>query len=88
VSGRARLGADGREELNRKPCRLALNVSRSSNSNGRQHEENLPAVRSGKLAEPFNAAMVKRVCPGWAERTYRVFLSKHAVGNGITTELF
>jgi hypothetical protein len=46
------------------------------------------AVRSGKLSEPFNAAMVKRACPGWADNTYNVFLSKHAVGNGATTELF
>jgi hypothetical protein len=46
------------------------------------------AVRCGKLKEPFNAAMVKRTCPGWADRTYSVFLSKHAVGNGTTTELF
>jgi len=46
------------------------------------------AVRSGKLAEPFNAAMVKIACPGWAERTYYRFLSKHAKGNGKTTELF
>jgi hypothetical protein len=40
------------------------------------------AVHLGKLAEPFNAAMVKRACPGWADRTYHVFLGKHAVGNG------
>jgi hypothetical protein len=46
------------------------------------------AVKAGRLAEPFNAAMVKRACPGWAEKTYTVFLSKHAVGNGSTTELF
>jgi hypothetical protein len=46
------------------------------------------AVRSGKLTEPFNAAMVKQACPGWAERTYHTFLAKHAVGNGQTTELF
>jgi hypothetical protein len=46
------------------------------------------AVHSSRLAEPFNAAMVKCACPGWAERTYRAFLSKHAVGNGATTELF
>jgi len=39
------------------------------------------AVRSGKLKEPFNAAMVKKVCPGWSDRTYHTFLSKHAVGN-------
>lgn len=46
------------------------------------------AVHSGKLAQPFDAEMVKRACPGWADRTYHVFLSKHAVGNGATTELF
>ena len=46
------------------------------------------AVHSGKLAEPFSAAMVKRACPGWADATYHVFLGKHAVGNGATTELF
>ena len=46
------------------------------------------AVRSGKLAQPFNAAMVKRACPGWAEGTYHTFLGKHAVGNNQTTELF
>jgi hypothetical protein len=46
------------------------------------------AVRSGRLSEPFTAAMVKRGCPGWADRTYPVFLAKHAVGNGQTTELF
>jgi hypothetical protein len=39
------------------------------------------AVKSGKLKEPFDAAMVKFACPGWAERTYHTFLSKHAVGN-------
>jgi hypothetical protein len=46
------------------------------------------AVRSGKLREPFDAAMVKRACPGWAARTYHTFLGKHAVGSGKTTELF
>lgn len=46
------------------------------------------AVRSGKLAQPFNAAMVKRACPRWAEGTYHTFLGKHSVGNGHTTELF
>lgn len=45
-------------------------------------------VRTGKLAEPFDAAAVKRACPGWADRTYHVFLPKHAVGNGNATELF
>jgi hypothetical protein len=46
------------------------------------------AVRSGRLTEPFTAATVKRACPGWAERTYHVFLPKHWEGNGRTTELF
>lgn len=46
------------------------------------------AVRSGRLKEPFNADMVRSACPGWADKTYNVFLSKHAVGNGTTTELF
>lgn len=46
------------------------------------------AVHSGRLREPFNAEMVRRACPGWAHKTYNVFLSKHAVGNGATTELF
>jgi hypothetical protein len=39
------------------------------------------AVRSGKLAQPFSAATVKRACPGWAEGTYRNFFNKHRVGN-------
>jgi hypothetical protein len=47
------------------------------------------AVRSRRLVEPFNAASVERACPGWAKRTYRVFLPKHAVGNpGKNTALF
>jgi len=46
------------------------------------------AVRDGKLRQPFNKATFKKACPGWAEHTYTVFLPKHAVGNGHTTELF
>jgi hypothetical protein len=47
------------------------------------------AVQSKKLAEPFDADMIKRACPGWTNRTYHVFPSKHAVGNpGKNTELF
>lgn len=47
------------------------------------------AVRAKRLAEPFDADAVKRACPGWADRTYQVFLAKHAVGNpGNNTELF
>ena len=47
------------------------------------------AVRNRRLKEPFGPDDVKRACPGWAERTYAVFLPKHAVENpGKTTELF
>jgi hypothetical protein len=47
------------------------------------------AVRSGKLAQPFNAAMVRAACPGWATHTYFTFLGKRAVGNpGHETEHF
>jgi hypothetical protein len=46
------------------------------------------AVKSGKLGQPFNAAMVKKAVPGWADRTYHNFFLKHSVGNGLTTELF
>lgn len=47
------------------------------------------AVRKGRLLEPFDAKAVKRACPGWSDRTYHVFLPKHAEGNpGHNTELF
>jgi hypothetical protein len=47
------------------------------------------AVRGGRLAEPFGPNDAQRACPGWAPKTYTVFLSKHRVGNpGKTTELF
>jgi hypothetical protein len=47
------------------------------------------AVRGGRLKEPFGPDDVRRACPGWAAKTYSVFLSKHRVGNpGGTTELF
>jgi hypothetical protein len=39
------------------------------------------AVRARRLAEPFGAGAVRHACPGWAYRTYYMFLSKHAVGN-------
>jgi hypothetical protein len=39
------------------------------------------AVRSGKLKEPFNADMVRKACPGWADQTYNAFLPKHEVDN-------
>ncbi len=35
----------------------------------------------GRLPERFRAADVRKACPGWAERTYTNFLSKHRVGN-------
>lgn len=47
------------------------------------------AVRAQRLKEPFNPDDVRRACPGWALRTYTVFLAKHRVGNpGKATELF
>jgi hypothetical protein len=47
------------------------------------------AVRSRRLAEPFDAYVVRCACPGWVDRTYHVFLSKHAIRNpGKDTELF
>ena len=49
--------------------------------------EILAAVKSGRLAEPFNAVMLKDACPGCPEKTYHVFPAKHAVGNGKETEL-
>jgi hypothetical protein len=39
------------------------------------------AIRNGKLQEPFNADMVRQACPGWADRSYDTFLSKHEVNN-------
>ena len=38
------------------------------------------AVTSGKLPEPFGQAEFRRVCPGFAEGTYRAFLWKHSGG--------
>ncbi len=35
----------------------------------------------GKLPKRFRAADVRRSCPGWADSTYSVFLSKHRTGN-------
>ncbi|MGD0519648.1 MAG: hypothetical protein ABSA48_00195 [Terracidiphilus sp.] len=46
------------------------------------------AARTGRLTEPFDAVMVKKACPGWAEHTYHTFLGKHALGSGATTEHF
>jgi hypothetical protein len=38
------------------------------------------AVTGGKLQEPFGQAEFRRVCPGFAEGTYRAFLWKHSGG--------
>jgi hypothetical protein len=47
------------------------------------------AVGDRRLKEPFGPNEVRRACPGWAQRTYTNFLSKHAVGNpSKTSELF
>lgn len=46
------------------------------------------AVADGRLVEPFDAAAVKKACPGWANGTYSTFLAKHARGNGKDTKLF
>jgi hypothetical protein len=39
------------------------------------------AVKVGKLKQPFTAAMAKKACPGWADRTYTNFFRKHSEGN-------
>jgi hypothetical protein len=46
------------------------------------------AVESGKLDEPFNAAMIREACPGWADRDYHIALTEHIPGNGCASELF
>lgn len=39
------------------------------------------ARSQGVLRERFRPADVQKVCPGWADATYRVFLPKHRLGN-------
>lgn len=39
------------------------------------------ALDEGRLPRRFRGSDLKRACPGWAERTYAVFLPKHRVGN-------
>jgi len=41
----------------------------------------LTAIKNGKLSEPFSGSDVKIACPGFAEKTYSVFLPKHRRGN-------
>jgi hypothetical protein len=38
------------------------------------------AVREGRLGKRFRPSDVRRACPGWADRTYSVFLPKHRRG--------
>jgi hypothetical protein len=40
------------------------------------------AVSSRNLAERFNAIMLKKASPGWADHTYSTFPWNHRVGNG------
>ena len=46
------------------------------------------AVEDGSLVEPFRAADVIAAGVSCAQSTPGTFLSKHRVGNGVTTELF
>ena len=47
------------------------------------------AVKDGRLKEPFTRDDFMEVCPDFAERTYKVFLNKHRIGNpGGNSELF
>lgn len=47
------------------------------------------ALDEDRLPRRFRGSDVKRACPGWAKRTYTVFLPKHRVGNpGGYTEYF
>jgi len=41
------------------------------------------AVAKGKLKEPFNWRDVKRVSPGYADKTYKLVLVHHRKGNPI-----
>ena len=38
-------------------------------------------VRDGRLPKRIRPIDVRRACPGWADRTYSVFLPKHRKGN-------
>ena len=47
------------------------------------------AINEGKLKEPFSNQDFENVCANqFATDTYKVFLNKHRVSNGNTTELF
>lgn len=39
------------------------------------------ARRGRRLPERFRATDLREACPGWADRTYSVFLPKHRTGN-------
>jgi hypothetical protein len=56
---------------------------------GRFIREIRKAVREGWLKEPFRANDVRLAVPGFADKTYNVFLPKHRIGNpDENTELF
>ena len=40
-------------------------------------------IKEGKLKEPFMADDVKQVCPGFADKTYKLVLVHHRKGNPI-----
>jgi hypothetical protein len=47
------------------------------------------ASRDGRLGARFRATDLRTACPGWADKTYHVFLSKHRRGNpGAYAEYF
>ena len=39
------------------------------------------ARREGRLLQRFYPKDVQKTCPGWADKTYHVFLPKHRRGN-------
>jgi hypothetical protein len=39
------------------------------------------ARREGRIPARFGPDQLRRACPGWADRTYSVFLPKHRAGN-------
>jgi hypothetical protein len=39
------------------------------------------AIERDELPKRFRANDVRIACPGWADRTYSVFLPKHRLGN-------
>ena len=59
------------------------------NRSGKFIKEIRQAVKEGGLKEPFRARDIRNAVPGYAYKTYQVFLPKHRRGNpGGETELF